>query len=348
MAVLLLPAAAVLIWMQRRWLAPGDSARLSMAFVLGLCPFLYVMVWDIGARTGGSLARSIYLYFTHAGSMDYSGSFLDFSLDKMGRDGMLWLGFLGLQFVGLAAVAGLAGATRVWRKGVPSPAWLSVSVLYATTAMFAMSYRVNDHFAFFLPSYLAAVLFVAAGWNQVESHSRRVLRARWAAYPVLVLVPVATLYVLPHTINALGVNPLGVRQLPGREANRFFLWPAKNGYFGAEQYGRGALESASPDGVILADHTPSETLRYLQQIEGVHPDVTVMRVPAGADLAPYVQRLASETRIFLADNDARYYNLSGLPEASLTPVGNIYLLGRLGHRANQPKRRSAFEAAPAS
>ena len=326
MGVLLIPALAVLVWKQRHWLSRVDWIKLSSFFVVGLAPFLGVMIFDIGSRTGNSLAGSIYLYFTHAGS-DFTGSFFDFSLEYLVHDVGLWLGFLGLQFVGLSAIAGLVGAVSIWRLGTPSPPWLSITVLYATTVLFAISYRVSDHFVFFLPSYIAFVLFIGAGWQDVEAFvNRQWPRWRWLRFSSLIAIPLLTYYFLPQALLALDLNPLGVRQLPGREPNMFFLWPAKNDYLGAEDYGRTALETLPENSVLLADYTPVETLKYLQNIEGVRPDVELIHIPPGIDLTVVLDEIEPGTEVYLADTNPNYYNFSNLPEARLEPVGPIYRL----------------------
>jgi hypothetical protein len=330
MAVLLLPALAVLLWGRRRWLTRRQWGYGLLAGSGGVLFFLLIVSVEVAQVADVDLLTAVWLYFTHS-STNFGGAMLDYSLTQLGRDLFYWLGFLGLQFVGLAGILGLVGMVQVWRKRtqLPTPLpWAVLGVLYLTCVAFAFSYRVNDQYVFYLPSYVAFSFFIGAGWS---FGLRGLLAQRPYLAPLILFfilaVPLTVYAALPRTLNYLALNPLGIRELPHREPNRFFLWPGKQGYTGAATYGRAALQATSPHAVLLADHTPYETLRYLQQVEGIRPDVVLIKIePAGLDLAPIVAQLPPETAVYLADNNPDYYNLRQIKNGRLAATPPIYRL----------------------
>ncbi len=326
MTVLLLPAFIVLLWLRRDWLSRRQWGISLIWLAVGGVVFFTILTLEIARPAGVSTFQAMRLYLTYAGDTDFSQAMLDFSTQLILRDVALWLGFLGLQFVGIGGILGIIGGIAVWWKR-PSAAWAAITTLYITSVLFAISYRVNDRFAFYLPSYVAFVLFIGAGWQWLtENWLNRKPRLRIVLLAGILLIPLFTYYAISDTMTTLDINPLGVRDLPGREPNWFFLWPAKTGYLGAETYGRTAFAAVPPNGALLADHTPYEALRYLQQVEGVRPDVNLIKVQVGADITPVLDTLPPDTAVCLADNNPNYYNLSQLTEWELQPVLPIYCL----------------------
>jgi len=332
MAALLAPAMLHLVWRRRAWQSGRAWAATVGLLAAGLVPFLLVVHEQVHAD---SLADSVRLYLTHSGR-DFGHAMFDFEVSRLGRDAATWLGFLALQFVGPALLLGVVGARRalppVARARAGSPAtdlisgasrdswtdsperrdvWGTVAVLYVTAALFAAGYRVNDQFAFFLPSYVAFAFFIGAGWDVA---STKIPAARLPMVACTAMIAVATIPPLAYRGAAevfvrMDLNPLAIRDLPGREPNRYFLWPSKRGYGGAEAYGRATLESLPPGAVLIADHTPFETLMYLQAVAGMRPDVRIVKVEAGDKLAPVMRAFEGRAPVFLADDDPRYYNL---------------------------------------
>ncbi len=322
MGLLLLPAFAFLVWRRRTWLGRTHALVLGATVVLGLLPFFLVVHRQIGVVADATFAVSLSRYFTWSG-VDFGGRMFDFSFGMLPRDGAMWLGFLAFQFVGMAGLLGLRGAAPIGRSRPPT-AWLALAILFATDVAFAFSYRVNDQFVFYLPSYLVFALCVGYGWQEVVSSRARRWPVRALLMTLLICGPIVTYEIAARFLVAVDANPLGVRELPGREPNRFFIWPGKSGYFGAEAYGRGALEVLPPDAILLADHTPFETLRYLQSVEGVRRDVGLIKIEPGQDLALVTSSLPEGSAVFLADNNPDYYNLTNLPEVRLKRTHPVY------------------------
>ena len=320
MAVLLVPAALFLLAKRRRWFSTKDWAVFFGLFTIGLLFFVVVLFWQ---TKDDNLFNTMRLYFTRA-DVYYTQSLFDFSLLRLPRDLVIWLGLLGLQFVGCAGLLGIYGLGKSMLR---VNSWVTLLILYATGVFFAFSYRVNDQFVFYLPSYVTFSFFVARGWQRVQSH--RLLKSYAARIGVLVsivLLPIALYSALPRLLTLFRLNPLDVRTLPGREPNQYFLWPASSDDYGAAIYAQTALQGVAPNSAIIADHTPLEPLRYLQTVEGVRPDVQLIKIEPGEDLRLILSDLPSGQVVYIADNNPDYYNLKLLGRACAVPFRNIYRL----------------------
>ena len=323
MAVLLLPALLFLLWRCRAWLTARQRALVLLVFLAGLALALAVIQWQVH---GASLLDSLRLYFIHSG-VDFSHKLFDFNLPGLPRDAALWLGFLALQFPGPALLLGAFAWTSLprWRR---SPAWQALALLYLTCTAFAFSYHVNDQYAFYLPGYLAFAPFIGLGWD-LAGEKLPLLRqpsGQALGLGLAALLPPLIYAALAGGLAGLELNPLGIRQLPGREPNWFFLWPAKNGYHGAETYGLQVLAALPPGSLLLADHTPYQTLRYLQVVRGLRPDVRLVKIEPKDDLYVLLAAFPPDTPVYLPDDDPRYFNLAGLPGARLEPAGLVFRL----------------------
>jgi hypothetical protein len=321
MALLLLPAWAVLLWRHRHWLARRQWLRFFLLWLLGLLPFFFVLDAQIMRVSDLPMATALRLYFTHADA-DFSGALFSFAAAVQPATVTLGIALLGLQFVGLSGILGLLGMIRRWRDGWPGP-WLALFVFFLTDSLFALSYDVNDRFVFFLPAYLVFALFAGAGWQALFVR-REGTRGRALAAALVLLLPILTYAALPSLLQRSGFDPLGTRALPGRDAVRFFLWPPKQEAWGAATFAHEAFALMPPDAVVIADHTPLEPLRYLQTVVGLRSDVTLLKIEPGQDLAPLLSSLPPATAVFLADDNPDYYAWQALPAVRLEPVGPLY------------------------
>jgi len=130
-------------------------------------------------------------------------------------------------------------------------------------------------------------------------------------------------------LNRLEVNPLGVRALPGRDTNTFFLWPSKRGYLGARQFAEEVLDTLPPNALLLADWSPLEALEYLQVVEGRRPDVTLVQLYAGqGKQVPFLLEQSKTRPVFIAGT-GRYYDIAEIRQHfRVIPFGPIYRLER--------------------
>lgn len=318
MLLLLLPAFTLFLWLRRDWLQLKNWLLTGAAFAIGLILAIWLIQTQVGRE---SVPASLLTYFTQSGA-NFSQAIFDFSMPHLLADLGFWLAMLALQFVGPALLLALLGL-RDWRKR--SAVLLPLLIFYAITVLFAISYRVNDRFVFFLPGYLVIALLVSLGWQALWEKRPKLAQI---ALPSLALIPFITYALLPGLLTATGIPLPNIRTLPGREPVSFFLWPAKNGYTGAANYGHLVLDNLPPNSIILADHTPFETLNYFQKVEAARPDVLLVKIDSNQNLALLIEKFEKNRPIYLADNNPAYYNVSSLPNPALIPEGMIYRIDR--------------------
>jgi len=237
----------------------------------------------------------------------------------------LWLAFLVYQFPQPLLLLAPVGVVYAWhdRRG-----WaIGLLLASAGTTGWSLSFTVPDQYVFFILCYVTIALWIGLGvaW----------LLERWqpqgwgivALLVVAILLPVIVYQTAPAAITTLGLRDrlLPVREIPGRPALTFFLWPPKNGMDGARRFAVHALEQIAPDGLLLADYTLAEPIRYLQQVEQYRPDVEVLAL----DVAEQVPRLLAQPpgrALYLADRGS-YYDLAGIERYfAVVPADPIFIL----------------------
>lgn len=313
MTLLLLPAVVLFLWLRQEWLSARQWALALFAFGAGLAIAIWLIQFQVSGET---VVASLTTYFTRSGA-DFSQAIFGFSINRIFIDTALWLGLLGLQFVGPGLILVFLGL-HDWR--LDFKVLLPLIFFYLTTIIFASTYRVNDSYVFFLPGYLVIGLLVGRGFQALAQKRSSLARL---TLPLLVILPVLVYSMLPVALETVNLPFPNIRQLPGREPRSYFLWPAKNSYFGAAEYGRSALSTLPPASVLLADHTPYETLNYLQTVEGMRPDVTILKIEPHHDLGAVVERYEKRP-VYLADENPAYYNLPSLGSATLIPFGVVH------------------------
>ena len=234
------------------------------------------------------------------------------------RDAAWGLGYLLYQFpLGILLI--IPGARRLACSRPWALAFLALAGL--GDAAFAFDFQAPDRYVFYLPLYLVLALSIGAG---VEALSTRWLAGAWLAAGVVAL-PVALYLALPMGLNALKLNPLGLRDLPYRNGNLFHLLPAKVGYDGGRQFGQQVLAELPPAALVLADATIRQNLLYFQGVEGLRPDVEVVEIYAGQGRqAPFIEEQIGRRPVFLGAIDAYVDRTEIEARWRIEPYGLIY------------------------
>jgi hypothetical protein len=306
----LLPGLLVWLWAERG--RGRDVAAFAGGAGLGLLPLGLLWAWTPPERVYAPLPEVV------------QGLLRPEAWQVRPRDVALALGYLAYQFpaTGLLAVLGAVASWR-WapRRAV---AW---GVEFATPWLLALRHHVPDQYAFFLPAYLPVALWAGLGYGALtERRSGGQLR-RAILLALCMALPVGTYWLAPQVAARWPVVPLQVRALPGRDPWWFFLWPPKGDAWGARAYGEAALEAAAPGALILADWTLQAPLEYLQDVEGMRPDVLVvgtgdLRIPQAA----FLRQACRDRPCYLADLHP-YYDLAALEEDfAPVPEGVLYRL----------------------
>ncbi|MGC9467705.1 MAG: glycosyltransferase family 117 protein [Anaerolineae bacterium] len=298
------------------------------ASLLGLAPWGFLIARDAVMRNLGGMELVRWALFSFEG-YDFGGAMFDFRLGLLADDAFQWLFFLGLQFVGLAGVAGLLGFLRMWRRGSQDSA-VYVALLYLGTVAFAFAFRVGDRYVFYLPSYIPFAVWIGFGLDHLVSAIReRVTRTtlRYAIYGVVILslglVPVSVYRIAPELVER-GLTFRDTRHVPGPRGRYYFLWPPLRGYTDARDYAEQALAQSPPGALLLADPILSSPLRYLQVAEGIRPDVDVGYCCWGIE---EVLARNADRPIVLADLDPGIYPVTRLREEyGIMSKEPVYLL----------------------
>lgn len=238
------------------------------------------------------------------------------------RQFALWAAFLAYQFLLLTPLA-VPGLVATWRRDRPFAVFTVLS--FVGPISFAFAFPVADFYVFFIPSYVVFVLWVAQGARVLNERTG----ARPAFGPMLLLaalLPIPVYAAMPAVFRRLPFAPVPVRTIPYRDNLRFFLDPPMNAETGARRYGEEVMAALPPNAAVLADWTPFQVLRYLQDVEGVRRDVVLQEIILARGQARWVKEQSRTRPVFLAD-DNRYYDLDEIGrDFVLEPAGHLFLL----------------------
>ncbi len=161
LALLYVPGLAWLVLTRQRRLDLRAVGVLAVTTAVSLTPLSYLLWRDSQRESLGSLGALRWALLTFQG-FDFGGRLLQFSAASLASDVFQWAVFLGYQFVGLALPLGLLGAVIIWRR-LTCPLAVFVGLLYTVSVAFAFSFDVGDRYVFYLPSYLAFIVWVGFG-----------------------------------------------------------------------------------------------------------------------------------------------------------------------------------------
>ncbi|MFH1085066.1 MAG: DUF2723 domain-containing protein [Chloroflexota bacterium] len=234
-----------------------------------------------------------------------------------------------LQLPSPALALAVVGARRAWRQPALGAA-TALTCLLGVVAALNLAY--SDKYVFYGLSFFILALWVAPGWEAAAARlAQRMPRPAQLLLTLLlaslVIVPPVAYAALPRLLPAVGVTArtLGIREVPERPALAFFFTPWRRGDDGARRFAAAALTALPENAVLLADATIGQPLLYLQQVEGVRPDVRVSD-QAPAKQVAYARRVSPAETVYLAHTDA-LYDVQGLSaHFRLVPEGPVVRL----------------------
>jgi hypothetical protein len=197
---------------------------------------------------------------------------------------------------------------------------LSLALVAIPTSVFAITHGILESYVFHLPVYALIALCIGLG---SESFSQGWSWRKWfLMVAVILLLTVGVYRGTPMLLERFAPRIIYARDLPGRSANEFFLWPPKRGYLGARWFAESTLRLVAPEAIVMADWTPFAPLQYLQDVEGQRPDVLL--VHADSHGVQVLREFSGRRPLFLANADPRYYPMNEIEEHfRLEPVGHI-------------------------
>jgi len=223
--------------------------------------------------------------------------------------------------------AGLYGLKKL------SPARSFANILLALLVLFflfAFRYNVPDRYAFFMPFYCLACVFMGAGMHRfLQSRSRR-------PYIVLLLVfvflPLPVYTFAPAIAQRLKFDLGTKRTIPHRNEYVWFLRPWNGRNVGPELFASEALESVEDNAIIIADGTTVYPLWYLQEVKGKRTDVKVLSLhgsyksPVAFPTEDTIAEMLAQNRVYVVSPLRGYCPDYLLENYDFVKIGPIYLM----------------------
>jgi len=306
---LALPAAAYVLLTTPRILADGRLLlRLAGAFALALLVLVYLPLRGaMGAPLDPGGLTTAAGFLRHVLALGFQGDLFYFTRPAVLADRLLVLGDIfklqfGLPLLALAALGLVRLARYQWKDA------LLLGGALAVNAGIAITYRAPQTVEYLMPSYVALALLMGVG---AAGFDLRGQASRWRTAVTSVLL--ATLLTL-GIWNAWGRYP-SFRALSQDDSTR--------------TYAEGVLEAASPGALILSNWHHTTPFWYLQQVEGLRPDVQVSYVspwgaePIGETWRRRVMEAAARWSSVIVTN--RYLEFASLPHR-LVPFHGAFRL----------------------
>ncbi len=261
---------------------------------------------------------------------------LSLSLDIF-RDMLMYLSYLFYQFPLVGFLLGSIGIFALLRKDRVTA--ISLLLLIGVNAAFFVSFgpgvKRTTKYTFYILDYAVFSIligygfFVSLGWLGNRGYPLKTVIA--VGITLVILLPLLLYNITPYTSRSLGIDLLHARTIPYRDNETFFLNPSKRGYTGAAKYAEQALNTASPNSIIIADYTPSTVLEYFQHVYGLRRDVLLLDSGGARENIPkrVVSTYYGRRDIYLADMERGYYRIGPLKdEYDFVPEGVLYRVVR--------------------
>ena len=315
--------ALFLLWLDWRFLAaPRRWLRPLFLLLLTFLPLLY-LPWRALANAPGAKESLATLpgFLNHFLGLGFQGDFFYYWQPVVLLERFkIMAGVLTFQFSPWLLAGMLAGffllLKREWRLAAV------LGVAFAWHTFVTATYRAPQTVEYMLPAYLPLAIFLGYAVGQLD----KIAPARWPR-------ALARLFIAGLVVAGLYQ---GWRHFPSYAALRYNT--------DAREYAQLLLQEAPSNSLILANWHWFTPLRYLQEVEGTRPDVTVKYLPPGGE--PYGQTWAQAIAVGLAGgrnviatnfDEAAYQTL---PPAE--PLGDAFLF-RQQPRAAVPAGFTPFD-----
>jgi len=293
---------------------------IALLWVIGALPYEYLIIRNMvqSGEVAGTLASAAF-------ARNWQGAVLNTSLTaKIVKENFL---FILLNFPTpniLLFFAGCFGLFKILPRGAFRNVLLALSVLFF---FFAFRYTVNDRYAFFIPFYCLASMFVGLGVYLLQMRVNRKI----FVYLVFIfsLLPVGVYAVVPRLAEKVKLNLHTRDDIPYRNDYAYFLQPWKTGYNGAERFANEALDAVGNNAVIYADNTTVGPLLYVQEVCGKRPDVKIVSGFVSGKNAPRLDeqsigQLLKDREVYVVSARERYCPAFIIDNYDLLPAGVLW------------------------
>jgi hypothetical protein len=227
---------------------------------------------------------------------------------------------LAYQFPVFVLLA-IPGVSHLWQRD--RSAVFAMGVMALLPAVFAATYGSLESYVLYLPALGLVACCAGVGAAVVTV---RWSRARWFLVgTILIALQIGLYRITPIVVDHLAPGIIPARNLPGRQASSFFLWPPKRGYHGARQFAEAALDVLPANALLVSDWTITAPLHYLQDVEGQRRDVLLVQVDSS--VMQTVRENTGRRPLFLANADPRYYPMDEIEQLfQVQAVGSMFAL----------------------
>lgn len=315
-----------LVLLFRRELSIRQLLLYIGASVLGAGLYVWVVL-QYGIETG-NMARALRSALFGSG---FEGSVMNTHVSL--RIVFENLAFIVMNFPTPTALLLFLGVPVIWRATryrVFSRLVFALLVLHLT---FAFRYIVPDRFSFFLCFYCLAALFIAAG---ADRFTRRLPGRGWAAALVaFALLPILVYQFTPDLARHYVPQLADRRPRAYRDDYKYFFQPWKTGQPGAGKAVRESLPELPEGAVLYAFPTDVHPYLYVQEVEGLRPDVQIVSLTDCSRGAPQFTQARFEEWV---ESDLYFVTIDmpSLPPFvreemdayAFTPVAHVYRVER--------------------
>lgn len=214
------------------------------------------------------------------------------------------------QFPSLALLYVVISISAIKRKSTHIGLWGAV----LGVVLFASTYQYQRHFVLLIMAYCFFAMLI--GLAVAESNAFPTIK-RYLLLPSVIIGPPLVYLLVPILAGRTELVP--ARPLPGRD-NAYFLSPWKQNRSEPAKWAKSFLRSVEKRAVIYADFTPSRVLQYVQTVDGIRPDVSIIEIDkwisSEKGLRAYrnsiCEQLAGHRTAYLAQRYEPYYKMAYL------------------------------------
>jgi hypothetical protein len=310
----------VIFLLAKKEIHARDLAIIVLLWIAGALPYEYLIIKNI-IQTGdvaGALASAAF-------GKSWQGAVLNASLSmRIVKENFL---YILLNFPTPNILLFFAGCFGLFKI---SPSRGFRNVLLGSIVLFflfAFRYTVPDRYAFFIPFYCMASVFIGLGTCLLQERINRNIFV-----PLVLLFSVLGVGVYaaaPMLAKRMQLN-IGTRNdIPYRDDYKYFLQPWKTGYRGAERFANEALGLVEDSAVIYAGGTTVGPLLYAQQVKGKRPDVNIVSGDVSSIDAPRfdeqaIEQLLEDRPVYVVSPKPGYCPAFVLDNYDLKRAGVLY------------------------